>query len=108
MQFFQRLQTLRANSSEPESLRALLALYWRMLLAVAFILTIIVFAYGGWQLTSVLNDRTIAQPDDSSPGAQKPAIDSVQADAVLQGFAARQARFEALKTKAPAIADPSQ
>lgn len=108
MNAFHHIKNLRANSYEPENLRALLALYWRALLGFAFFLMVGVFAYGWWQLTVVMDDNAIAHPSPSSESSQNAPINTAQADAVLQGFAARQARFDELKTSPTSIVDPSQ
>jgi len=107
MHVFHYIKNLRANSSEPENLRALFALYWRTLLVCTGILIIVIFVYGVWQILDVMNESPAVQTDASAPsGPQSAPINTAQADSVFQGFARRQAQFDAHKTQAPAIADP--
>lgn len=108
MHVFHYIKNLRANSSEPENLRTLLALYWRALLTCAGILMIAILTYGGWQIFSVMSDNAIAQQDTPAQSPQSAPINIAQVDAVLHGFTQRQTRFEALKTSSTSIADPSQ
>lgn len=105
MHIFHYIQNLRAYSSNPEHARTLLALYWRILLGSTCALVLAVFIYGGWQLVSIMNDAASMQSSVADHSKSAP-INTPQVDTVLRGFVGRQAQFEELKTKAPAITDP--
>ena len=96
-----------AHSSEPERMRVLFATYWHTLLLLASALVVGVFMYGGWQLMSIMRD-TDSVPFDASVSSPEASTKTAQIDMVLQGFSARQARFDALRANTSAIADPSR
>jgi len=108
MKLFHYIKELRADASEPEHMRVLLTLYWRVLLWFVFIVMLGVFVYGGGQILGVMSDSSDGQSDSSSATSTPSApINSTQVDAVLQGFTARQVQFDAYKTNTTPIPDPA-
>lgn len=106
MDIFHHIKLLRAHSSEPEHARTLFVWYWQALLTSVFILVAGAFVYGGWQLFSIMNS-TSSEQVNASNGIKNAPINTLQVDAVLQGFAERQAQFEVYRTATTTIADPS-
>lgn len=106
MDIFHHIKHLRTFSSEPEHARTLLVWYWQALLTSIFFLVVCVFVYGGWQLFSIMN-TTSSEQASASNGTKGASISTLQVDMVLQGFAERQAQFEAYKATTTRIVDPS-
>ncbi len=105
---FNILSGLRATYAlryEPEELRRLASAYWRIMLAAAFTLLVVVIAYGEWTLSSVLHEIDNAAASGTVPPA---AFDRAKLKAVISAFDARQKTFEDMRVNLPtAIADPA-
>lgn len=91
---------------EPEHFRRLADIYWGLLLLLAFAVVISTSVYG----TIKFLETTRENEED----ALTPSIGGVlllnkrDLQATLDGFAARSAAYEAFKTHAPPIVDPSR
>lgn len=93
--------------SEPENLRYLADLYWYGLLVVALGIVTGATLYGGTIFLEVLRggkDELTILPI----GGGGIIFNKKEFDTVVEGFAARQQQYEALKETPPAIADPSR
>lgn len=94
------------TSREPEGVRALSNLYWRVLIMTAVAVLLCVFAYSGWGLLRVLNDLGTTSGTSATP---TPVLSRTALDAVVQRFGERQQQFEALKkNRGATIPDPSR
>jgi len=108
MNIFQQIRNLRANFTEPENMRVLLALYWQLLLGSVLVLIVGAFLYGGWQIMGVMNTVAAVPTTTSSATSSKAAVSSAQVDSVLDGFKTRQDQFETRKAGKSPIVDPAQ
>ncbi len=103
----QSVRDMYSYRHRPENMHAFANLYWRTLLYIASAVTLLAIGFGIWELSSVLQDL------GSSAGAGNsvqpiPTLDRAQLKNTLQGFQAREARFESLKISVPDFADPSK
>lgn len=108
MNIFRHIQSLLANPYEPENMRALIEASWRVLLGAAAIFIVGILICGGFVLMYVLEDVTVPKSAPSSAASSAPAIRSDRIDAVLGGFAKRQAQFDMLKASSTPALDPAQ
>jgi hypothetical protein len=108
MNSLHHIRSLLANPYEPENMRALIDVYWRVLLGTAVVFTAGIFAYGAWELMFVMEDAPITHPRTSTSTSTTLPIDSNRIDKILSAFRARQDQFESLKTSSIPIADPSR
>lgn len=108
MKTFHHLKFLLANRYEPENMRALIDVCWRMLLGAVVVCMIGIFAYGAWELMFVMGDVETTKSDASSNASSTPAIQSGRIDAILGAFSARRDRFESLRASPTPLADPAQ
>lgn len=90
---------------EPEHTRSLANLYWRAIIASAFVVLVVVFLYSTWVLLRVLNDLGSSVDNSVLP---RPALNRAELTATIRAIEERKAQFEALKASPPAaITDPS-
>jgi hypothetical protein len=101
-----RIRDTLDRKSEPEGVRTISDIYWKTLLASAFIALVCVFFYGTWDLLGVLN--ALAESADTS-APPPPALSRTTLDGVLQAFETRRSQFTNFKSSPPpAIPDPSR
>ena len=91
---------------EPENLRPIAELYWRIMLMSAIIASIGVIIFGVWEFSSVMT--TISSTSAGSNAQQAPAIDKAQLERVLIQFSDRRANFELGRATVPVVADPAK
>ena len=109
MKFFNMLwkelrETLN-DGNEPDHIRLLADLYWKVLLLLAFIILVVVFLYSTWGLVRILNDLSVALDTSAPP---PPALNRGELNATVSAFETRKTQFEELKTNPPAaIKDPN-
>lgn len=109
MHTLRHIKSLLANPYEPENMRALIDVYWRILLGIAAISMVGIFAYGALKLMFVMDDVTTMNSNASSSTSSALIIRSDQIDRVLNGFVVRRDQFENLKASSTRIiVDPSQ
>ncbi|MCR4281191.1 MAG: hypothetical protein NUV88_02575 [Candidatus Kaiserbacteria bacterium] len=102
------LQELYEYRHRPESMRAFADLYWRTLLYMASITSVIVVTLGIVELSAVLRDWGVVNTDSGGIVQPVPKLDKAQLQGTLDKFDARTQRFESLKTAPLKIADPSK
>lgn len=101
-----RMRNTYANRHEPESLRTFVDIYWRTVLAIAFLIVVLVVAYGIWNLSRILGDLGRA-PEITTPPT--PVLSRAVLNATMQAFDTRQTRFDSFKVNPPAaVPDPSK
>ncbi len=101
-----RLRDIYANRREPESLRTFADIYWRAMVACAFVLVVLAIAYGTWDLSQVLSD--LGQIPTATP-IPAPALSRSVLKSTVQAFDARQGQFDEFKVSPPApVPDPSK
>ncbi len=94
-----------ANRREPERLRPLASIYWRMMTTIAIIIVVAATSWGFLELIDSLAALSkIAAPDSAQPQV----LNRTQLEGTLTSFDSRQARFEALKKGGTPVADPSR
>jgi hypothetical protein len=91
---------------EPENLRPLAELYWRILLLCALAAAGAVIGFGAWEFSSVISTMSSAAAQGTAQ--QAPAIDKAQLENALVKFSERRANFEMSKSVTPAVSDPSK
>lgn len=89
---------------EPENLRPIAELYWRVVLLCAVCAAGGVIAFGFWQFSSVMSIMSAASTNVTSQ--QVEPIDRTQLENALTSFSERQANFELGKNTVPAVTDP--
>lgn len=91
---------------EPENLRPIAELYWRVVLLTSITAAIGIIAFGVWEFSAVM--RTITTTTSGNATQQPPAIDRVQLEKALVDFSERRANFELGRAMVPSVADPSK
>ena len=91
---------------EPENLRPIAELYWRIMLVSAIIASIGIILFGVWEFSSVMT--TISSTGAGSNAQQTPVIDKAQLERVLIQFTNRKADFELGRAVVPLVADPAK
>ncbi len=91
---------------EPEGIRSLSTLYWRILLVSFFLIVTSILVYGILGLVRILHDlnatENVVVPNSS-------ALNRTSLKGAVEGFLNRQSEFELLKkTPGKAIPDPSR
>ena len=89
---------------EPEYVARFARVYWRGLLAFSAVLIILFSVYGIRQVL-LLSEIANTMPGETSAASP---FDREKLKTALQGFEARDVRYEALKTRPPNITDPSR
>lgn len=102
------LQELYEYRHRPENMRAFADLYWRALLYMASITSLIVITVGIVELSAVLRDWGVVNAELT--GMTQPALklDKTQLQGALDKLDARTQRFESLKTVPIKVSDPSR
>ncbi|MDO8521702.1 MAG: hypothetical protein Q7S08_00230 [bacterium] len=95
-----------AHKHRPECVRVLADFYWRVLLSIALVILLLSLGYGILELSAVIGEGAVAQKTDVIQPA--PKLNKTQLQNTLNAFVEREARFNALKTAAQRIADPSR
>lgn len=103
-----RFIDMYADRDRPESRRALADLFWRTLLAAVFLTVVLAIAYGIFTLSSILHDASVSGAVGAESSQPIPSFNRAQLQETLDGFRARQGKFEALKASAPSVSDPSK
>jgi hypothetical protein len=101
--FIATLRTAYEYRHEPEHMRVLAETLWRVLLVLALFSAIGWIWFGLTELANVL-DRSDA---GSSAAAGSLPLDKAQLEAVLQAFATRQERSQALLATPAEVSDPA-
>ncbi len=91
---------------EPENLRPLAELYWRVVLLVAVIASGLAICFGVWEFSSVTT--TMSSASEQGTSQQTAAIDKAKLEEVLVKFGERSANFEMGKTITPEVTDPAK
>ncbi|MDB5237961.1 MAG: hypothetical protein JWM46_231 [Candidatus Kaiserbacteria bacterium] len=100
---FKDLQAYYAARHEPESMRPLAEVYWRMLLMIGFLMVFGVLAYGTGEFFGVINNLSSA---DGSSATHAATLDRNSLQNTLEVLDARRARFDAAPSAA--VSDPSR
>lgn len=95
-----------ANRREPERMHSLAVMYWRVVLSVTACIVVLSIGYGAFQLFSVLGGMG-ALGLNAAAAQPAPILDQARLEDTLVSFHARENRFEALRTNALVIPDPS-
>lgn len=103
----QSIREMYSYRHRPENMRAFADFYWRALLYIASIITMLAIGFGVSELSSVLKDFSASAGAGSSV-QPVPALNKAQLKNALDSFQTREARFESLKTSAPEFTDPSK
>lgn len=82
--------------------------YWRALLSIASAMTVIVIAFGIYELSAVLQDRGASGAVTDGKAKSVPTLNKAQLQSTLEKFQARVQLFESVRASTPQIADPSQ
>ena len=99
------IRDIYAKRHDPEGARAFAVVYWRVLLAMAFLILVASITYGEWDLYGVLHDLGEA-PASTLPPA---ALDQASLNAAVTGFQARAGAYDALRAhSAGTFSDPSR
>ena len=101
-----KVRDLWGYRHEPEHLRRLAELYWRILLIVAGILVLLATLYGAGKFREVL--RGEAENPLKSSGGALPILVQKDLQAILEGFSARATQHEMFKKSPPKVTDPSR
>jgi hypothetical protein len=99
------VQNVYASRHEPERLRPLTILYWRVLLISAGVFGILILVGGVWQFYAVI---TALNAVDSGVRAPAPALNRASLDELLTRYEVRAQSFEAIKISPPRAEDPSR
>ncbi|MBI2610600.1 hypothetical protein HYW60_01535 [Candidatus Kaiserbacteria bacterium] len=91
---------------EPEKLRVLADMYWRMLLILAALLFLLLAIFAGVKSYSIFEEE-VETPLLSSGGGSIP-FNTGELESALEQFEARRTHYEYLKKNPPEIADPSK
>lgn len=102
---FKETEVAYLDRQEPEKLRSLAQIYWRVLLLGGVLTAVAFLAYGGLMLAAV----TAPLAGESAPGDVKASVgvDRPALDAILASYAARDARYKEISASPPNVADPS-
>lgn len=90
---------------EPEHARVLAELYWRFLIVFTVLIVAGFSVYGGYLFFSA---RSLEKEEVLLSGAGIVPFNKAELRTMLEGFAERERRYEALKSEPPQIADPSR
>jgi hypothetical protein len=102
---FSQVQEAWDSRNEPESLRVLVAVFWRALLVVLFVVLVCACLLGFEELSAVSQAEN---PGDTSSAA-KSSWSPAQLEATLSFFSQRQQTYQALsQSPLPTVADPSK
>ncbi len=91
---------------EPENLRPIAELYWRVVLLGALVAAGFLIVFGVWEFSSVMSVMSAATTNGTAQ--QTLPIDRVQLEQALSTFSERKANFELGKNTVPAVTDPSK
>ncbi len=104
--FTKHLRGTTISRHEPEGVRVLSDLYWRIVISIAALLTVLSLGYGVWGLLRVLDSLSSFV---LVPAPPPPALNRAILDATMRGFEIRRTQFELLKaTPGEVIPDPSR
>ena len=95
-----------ANRQEPERLRFLTRVYWRISLALTCVTVLAAIVWGTLQLSDALS--ALGGASNTESVTPKPVLDRATLRATLLGFDARQVRFDTLKKGGVMVPDPSR
>lgn len=90
---------------EPENLRLIADMYWRILLALAVLVLLSLIGYAGLKFYEVFG-KTEENPLLTSGGGI--FLNPKDLESVLEGFAKKKKDFEFFKRNTPILADPSK
>ncbi len=91
---------------EPENLRPIAEVYWRVVLLSAIVAAIGIILFGAWEFSAVM--KTISTSSTGNGAQTTPTIDRTLLESTLSQFWDRQANFELGKAAAPVVSDPSK
>lgn len=89
------------NRTDPESLRPIAALYWRVLLMISAAAIVVLLGYGAYFFFDTLK---AIEPPASAITKRTPKLDRAQLESVLAQLVAREEAF--LNRAAPAVIPP--
>lgn len=99
---FKDLRDLYSARHEPENMRPLAEVYWRLLLMIGLVMVALVIAYGIWEFVGVMNN--LSSTDPSKPASA--TLNRSQLQNVLTSNRERQQRFAT--PQVTGITDPSK
>lgn len=105
MHFFTQSREALANRDEPEYIRALAVVYWRVLLLAAALIFVLCAVWGFLQLRHVL--AAIDTLSETAAQSKAP-FNRKDVDDIASGLAKRQDRYQEIRATPPVMADPSQ
>ena len=91
---------------EPENLRPIAEVYWRVVLLSSLTIAIGIIFFGIWEFSSVM--KTISSTTSGSAAQQAPVLDRAQLEDVLVQFSDRRANFELGRATVPVVLDPTK
>ena len=91
---------------EPENLRPIAEVYWRVVLLSSFVAAIGIILFGVWEFSAVMT--TISSTTSGSSSQQAPVLDRAQLESTLVHFSERRANFDLGSATAPVVADPTK
>ncbi len=91
---------------EPENLRPIAEVYWRVVLLTAIVAAIGIILFGIWEFSAVM--KTISTSTSGGGSQAAPAIDRAQLEGTLTQFYERRENYELGRATPPAVSDPSK
>lgn len=100
-----RARDMLAAQNEPENLRILAEIFWRLLLFCMLLGVIAVIGYGSWEFFGVLGNLNSIDGTSVQPHA---ALDRVQLEGTVSGFQSRAQALQSSQADITSIPDPSK
>ena len=102
---FKKIKETLQDTVEPRNMRAIVTVFWRMLILSACVLSLASIFFGVWMFQSNLESLEQAQ---QPPAAVKAPFDKNAFTAVVSAFSDRQLQYQVIEAAPAAIADPSK
>lgn len=104
-ELWHELRASYAARHEPEKIKPLADLYWRLLLVLTLILIVSVLIWGVFKFIDVVTTLSTAPAGSGTPPV---ALDRKKLETALEAYAARQHDFNQLKVAPASYPDPSR
>ena len=102
---YKQMRELYEYRHEPESVRPLAEIYWRLLLFVAVVCVAMILAYGVSEFIGVISKLNSGSSKNSNPPV---VLNRNQLNSTLSGFDARRARVGITSGGGAVLDDPSK
>ena len=99
-------KTIYESRHEPENLRPIAELYWRMMLLSAVVVVALSIGFGIWEFSAVMT--TISSASSVSSAPQKPPVDKAALEDAVTQFSQRTADYQYAQGILPTVTDPSK